>query len=311
MFNTDFERKFHAFADSYFYRPTRAQILLAYALLPLSALYTLGVFIKFYAAKGSQKEFGLPVISIGNLTLGGSGKTPLCAAIANEFSGGFIVLRGYGRKSKGCIRICADGEILTDVKTSGDEAMEYAKSVANANVIVSEDRKAGIELAENLGARYVLLDDGFGKFNIKKFNVLIAPKSSPRLNFTLPSGAYRYPPAFAKFADFTAREGESHFRKSEILRPTAKMVLVTAIANPARLSEHFSATIAQIFYPDHYDFTREELVKILTDFGATSLLVTQKDFVKIENFNLPVSLISLKTTLSPEFKALLNAEISV
>jgi len=103
----------------------------------------------------------------------------------------------------------------------------------------------------------------------------------------------------------------AHAAKSEILRPTAKMVLVTAIANPARLSEHFSATIAQIFYPDHYDFTREELVKILTDFGATSLLVTQKDFVKIENFNLPVSLISLKTTLSPEFKALLNAEISV
>ena len=100
MFSADFKRKFHAFADSYFYRPTRAQILLAYALLPLSALYTLGVFIKFYAAKGSQKEFGLPVISIGNLTLGGSGKTPLCAAIANEFSGGFIVLRGYGRKSR-------------------------------------------------------------------------------------------------------------------------------------------------------------------------------------------------------------------
>lgn len=251
----------------------------------------------------------MPIISVGNLTLGGSGKTPLCIAIANEFEGGFIVLRGYKRESKGCIEICKNGQILTDVKTSGDEAMEYAKSVRNANVIVSENRDEAIELARNLGARYVLLDDGFGKFHIKKFSIIVRPSSQPKFKFSLPSGAYRYPPSFAKFADFEAVCGRDFTRESEIINPTPKMVLVTAIANPARLGEHFAATIAQVFYPDHHAFTRDELEQILKTHDATSLLMTRKDFVKVEEFNLPISLITLKTTLSSEFKELIASKI--
>ena len=69
-------------------------------------------------------------------------------------------------------------------------AMEYAKSVKNVNVIVSENRDIAIKEALNLGAKYVLLDDGFGKFHIKKFNVLIRPSAKPYFDFVLPSGAY-------------------------------------------------------------------------------------------------------------------------
>ena len=80
--------------------------------------------------------------------------------------------------------------------------MEYALFLRGANVIVSEDRAAGILRAQTLGFELVILDDGFSKFNISKFDILLRPQSAPKLPFCLPFAAYRYPPFFYKFADF-------------------------------------------------------------------------------------------------------------
>jgi len=271
--------------------------------LPLSSLYCAGVILKLKFSKAL--DFGIPIISIGNLTLGGSGKTPLGIAILNEFDGGCAILRGYGRASKGLVRVAISGEILV----GGDEAMEYAKSVKNANVIVSENRDIAIKEALNLGAKYVLLDDGFGKFHIKKFNVLIHPSAKPYFDFVLPSGAYRYPSKFYAKADYVVKEGEDFTRTSEIINQTPKMVLVTAIANPQRLEPYFSLCVGREIYPDHYAFSRDELAGILERYGATSLLVTRKDAVKMEEFGLPLSVIALKTTLADKFKRIIKEKI--
>ena len=302
-----FKRKIYAFAQDYFYTPNLWQKCLAIALLPLSWIYCAGVILKSKFSKAL--DFGIPIISIGNLTLGGSGKTPLGIAILNEFEGGFVVLRGYGRASKGLTKVAISGEILTDVKTSGDEAMEYAKSVKNANVIVSENRDIAINEAKKMGAKYVLLDDGFGKFHIKKFNVLIRPSAKPYFDFVLPSGAYRYPSKFYAKADYVVKEGEDFTRASEIINQTKKMVLVTAIANPQRLEPYFSLCVGHEIYPDHYAFSRDELAEILAHYGATSLLVTRKDAVKMDEFGLPLSVIALKTTLADKFKRIIKEKI--
>ncbi|EJP75597.1 MULTISPECIES: tetraacyldisaccharide 4'-kinase [Campylobacter] len=307
MPKSSFEQNLHTWANRYFYRPSLPQKLLAYALLPLSLVYTAIIWIKKISS--CKKDFGIKILSVGNLSLGGSGKTPLCIAIANEFKGAFIVLRGYKRATKGMLVVCKNGEILADTRTSGDEAMEYAISVKDANVIVSENRDEAIEFAKNAGARYVLMDDGFGKFHIKKFDILLRPAPKPALNFTIPSGAYRYPVSFYKFADFIAEPGQTHFRKSRIENPTPKMVLVTGIANPARLEPFFKDTLAQIFYPDHYSFCKDELAQILKEREASSLLMTRKDYVKVRDFGLPISLITLETTLSEEFKTLIQSKI--
>ena len=297
----------HAWANDYFFRPNFFQILLAFLLLPLSFIYFLIVVLKKFTAR--KIDFGIKIISVGNLTLGGSGKTPLCVAIAKNFEGAFIILRGYKRKSKGMQVVARDGEILLDVAASGDEAMTYATSLKNANVIVSEDRKVAIEYAKTHGAKYILMDDGFSKFDIVKFDILVRPNPEPRLKFCLPSGAYRYPFSFYKFADFVAIEGQTHFRKSEILNKSEKMVLVTAIANPARLEAFFSECVGQVFFPDHYDFSKDELEEILKRYDAASLLMTQKDYVKAKDFGLPVSLITLEVTLSEDFKKVLERQI--
>ena len=185
------------------YDPSPAWLALGVILAPLSLLYTLIVCLKKLFAK--PQKFKIPIISVGNLTLGGSGKTPLVRALFKEFNGGFktcIILRGYGRKSRGLLEVALDGRILCDVRQSGDEAMEYALFLRGANVIVSEDRAAGILRAQTLGFELVILDDGFSKFNISKFDILLRPQSAPKLPFCLPFAAYRYPPFFYKFADF-------------------------------------------------------------------------------------------------------------
>ena len=302
-----FKRKIYAFAQEYFYTPNLWQKCLAIALLPLSWIYCAGVILKSKFSKAL--DFGIPIISIGNLTLGGSGKTPLGIAILNEFESGFVVLRGYGRASSGLVKVAISGKILTDVKTSGDEAMEYAKSVRNANVIVSENRDIAINEAKKMGAKYVLLDDGFGKFHIKKFNVLIRPSAKPYFDFVLPSGAYRYPSKFYAKADYVVKEGEDFTRASEIINQTKKMVLVTAIANPQRLEPYFRLCVGREIYPDHYAFSRDELAEILERYGATSLLVTRKDAVKMEELGLPLSVIALKTTLADKFKRIIKEKI--
>ncbi|WP_148790329.1 tetraacyldisaccharide 4'-kinase, partial [Campylobacter concisus] len=273
----------------------------------LSFIYFFIVIFKKFTAR--KIDFGIKVISVGNLTLGGSGKTPLCVAIAKNFEGAFIILRGYKRKSKGMQVVARNGEILLDVAASGDEAMIYATSLKNANVIVSEDRKLAIKYAKEYGAKYILLDDGFSKFDIAKFDILVRPNPEPRLKFCLPSGAYRYPFSFYKFADFVAIEGQTHFRKSEILNKSEKMVLVTAIANPERLKPFFDECVACVFFPDHYDFSKDELEEVLKRYDATSLLMTQKDYVKVKDFGLRVSLITLEVTLSEEFKKVLAQQI--
>lgn len=302
-----FKRKIYAFAQEYFYAPNLWQKCLSIALLPLSWIYCACVILKSKFSKAL--DFGIPIISIGNLTLGGSGKTPLGIAILSEFDGGFVVLRGYGRASQGLVKVAVSGEILVGVTASGDEAMEYAKSVKNANVIVSENRDIAINEAKKMGAKYVLLDDGFGKFHIKKFNVLIRPSAKPYFDFVLPSGAYRYPSKFYAKADYVVKEGEDFTRESEIINQTTKMVLVTAIANPQRLEPYFSLCVGRDIYPDHYAFSRDELASILERYAATSLLVTRKDAVKMEEFGLPLSVIALKTTLAGKFKRIIKEKI--
>jgi len=185
------------------YDPSPAWLALGVILAPLSLLYTLIVCLKRLFAK--PQKFKIPIISVGNLTLGGSGKTPLVRALFKEFSGELktcIILRGYGRKSRGLLEVALGGRILCDVEQSGDEAMEYALFLRGANVIVSEDRAAGILRAQTLDFELVILDDGFSKFNISKFDILLRPRSAPKLPFCLPFAAYRYPPFFYKFADF-------------------------------------------------------------------------------------------------------------
>ena len=343
------------------YDPSPAWLALGVILAPLSLLYTLIVCLKRLFAK--PQKFKIPIISVGNLTLGGSGKTPLVRALFKEFNGGLktcIILRGYGRKSRGLLEVALGGRILCDVEQSGDEAMEYALFLRGANVIVSEDRAAGILRAQTLGFELVILDDGFSKFDISKFDILLRPQSAPKLRFCLPFAAYRYPPFFYKFADFIPAPSdisqelkiisatdlqEGLNGTDEISNPAdeisnlaadkisdlnlnravdeisnlnsavadkilnskeagfekSRTILISAIAKPWRLQEFLPLAKAHAFFPDHYDFKKEQILELLRREDAEHILCTAKDYVKLRDLSAEISVILLNLKLSENF----------
>jgi len=246
------------------------------------------MYVRFLSKKA--EEFGVAIVSIGNLSVGGSGKTPLVCALASRYENVAIILRGYGRESKGLYVVKDLSGILCDVGVSGDEAMIYAYKVANAIVIVSEDRKEGILKAKEMGAKLLFLDDAYSKHDIKKLDFLIEVNSQN--SFCLPSGPFRERLWSSKKAHIL-KDGVDFKRVVELKNKTAKMSLVTAIARPSRLDKYLPEVIAKNYFEDHHSFTYEELHEILQKDGADSILVTYKDYVKVESFNIPLSLLDL------------------
>ena len=279
--------------ERFFYAPGPFEKLIALLLWPPSLLYC-AVMQQRYA-KTKVVDFGISVISIGNLTVGGSGKTPLVTALASRYTHTAIVLRGYGRQSRGLVVVSDGRELLCDVYQSGDEAMIYAEKLPKSVVIVSESRDLAIEKAKMMGCRLVFLDDGYSKHHIKKMDIVINVKTSN--NFCLPAGPYRERLWKSKSA-VIVNEGDDFKRQVAVKDPTAKMALVTAIARPERLDKYLPTVIEKHYFPDHHFFTKTELEAILQQSGADSLLVTYKDYVKIEDFGLPVSLMDLKLEIN-------------
>lgn len=278
------------FIDRYFYKPNLLHICLAFILLPISLFYLIVATLRRKCAK--YYDFKIPIISVGNLIVGGSGKTPFLCEIAKDFDNVAVISRGYKRKSKGLLLVSKNGEICATQEQSGDEAYLIALTLKNASVIVSKDRVAGILEAQKMGAKIIFLDDGF-RFNFKKLSIVLSPKLEPFFKLPLPSGIYRENP-FAK-GDLMLKEGIDYTREVGVESPTARMLLLTAIANPARLDEFLpKGVIGKILLKDHAVFDLEALRTEFKRTGATSLLVTRKDFVKLSDCDLPLSILSLK-----------------
>ncbi|DAB28175.1 MAG: tetraacyldisaccharide 4'-kinase [Sulfurimonas sp. RIFOXYD12_FULL_33_39] len=274
--------------EEYFYNPTLTQKLLSFFLLPLSLIYCFYMYIRFKSKK--VEDFGIDIISVGNLNVGGSGKTPLVSALASRYKDVAVILRGYGRKSSGLFVVSDGSRILCDVNISGDEAMVYARKLPHVKVIVSEDRKKGINKAKELGAKIIFLDDAYSKHDIKKLDILINVQS--KNGFCLPSGPFRERLWTTKEV-VVLRDEEDFKRVVELKNKSDKMSLVTAIARPQRLDGYLPDVISKNYFEDHHSFTKKEIEDILQRDGSDSILVTYKDFVKLEQFGLKLSLLDL------------------
>ncbi len=288
--------------EEYFYNPSPLQKLISLLLLPLSWLYCSIMYLRFKSK--TPENFDINIISIGNLSVGGSGKTPLVTALALKYENVAIVLRGYGRESQGLHVVKDNQNILCDVNVSGDEAMIYARKLQNAIVIVSEDRKQGIKKAKEMGAEIVFLDDAYSKHDIEKLDLLI--EVTTQNNSCLPSGAFRERLWSGKNA-VVLKDGVDFKRVVSIKGGCDKMSLLTAIARPQRLDEYLPEVVSKNYFEDHHPFVRDELEEVLSRDGSDSLLVTYKDFVKVESFGLPLSLMELDVEVDEKvFKIIEN-----
>ncbi len=282
------------FVDSYFYRPNFFQKCLSIVLLPISILYGVSATLRRVLGRAfGLRDFGVPIVSVGNLVVGGSGKTPFIIEVAREFDNVAVISRGYKRKSKGLLVVSHNGEIVCKQVEAGDEAFLIAKSLPNATVIVCKNRAKAIEEAKNLGAKCIFLDDGF-RFAFKKLNILLQPKLSPYFPFVLPSGIYREMPYLYKSANLLVLEGRDYDREVVVENQTQRMLLLTAIANPSRLEEYLPAVIGKVFLSDHSRFDEGFLRAQIDKHNATSLLVTSKDEVKLQDMGFELSVLRLK-----------------
>ncbi len=286
------------FFEQMFFHPKWYHAPVMLLLAPFSLLYGT---VMFFRRTGSRKQnFGIPIVSVGNLIVGGSGKTPFAIALASRYKNVAIISRGYGRKSKGLVEVSRAGKILVPVEQSGDEAMLMARSLPQASVIVSEDRHRAIGLAKERGAKLILLDDGFNRVEIEKFEILLEP-AAIRNPFPFPAGPFREFGWSRKYADLILKEGRDFEREVTYEGLTEKMLLVTAISNPERLEKYLpEGVVSRVYLEDHAYFDEAFLEKKMGACGAKSLLVTEKDHVKMGDFKLPVSQIKLKLNIKEE-----------
>ena len=154
----------------------------------MSWLYGIGVELRNWMFDNGilkQKEYPVPVICVGNLTVGGTGKTPHIEYIIDLLSRQYkvaVVSRGYKRKSKRMQVV----NVNSDVKRVGDEPLQIKLKYPNATVIVDKDRRNAIEylLAQEseLQPDVILLDDGYQHRYVKPSLSVLLDRKSTRLN---------------------------------------------------------------------------------------------------------------------------------
>lgn len=278
-------------------------------------LYDKGYFKSF--------SFSVPVIAIGNLSTGGTGKTPQTEYLIRLLSDKYKIAtlsRGYKRKSKGFV--LADNNSTVDIL--GDEPYQFHQKFPNINVAVDADRKNGIEqlLAISPKPEIILLDDAYQHRRVKAgFYVLLTSHGDLYADdFVLPGGNLRESRSGAARADviivtkcppnlsekqrqditnrlkpklsqkvyFTCIEYDNtvisdkgHLDIEQI--KGMQKVLVAGIAKPKPFFEYLQQPGDDVLsFPDHHDFTEEELTDLNKRSQHKLIVTTEKDYVRLK-----------------------------
>ncbi len=194
------------------HRPKAVRKLYSLILRILTGLYWLGYLLRRFAYRfGIIKPVrtGVPVISVGNLTWGGTGKTPfviyLASKLENKGNKVCILTRGYRRKSKEQIVLNRQNSNQVSWQTSGDEPYLIWRSLNNSAVIINSRRaKAALWAEENLKPDVLILDDGFQHWKLARdLDLVLLNSQSPFGNGRLiPLGILREPLKALSRADF-------------------------------------------------------------------------------------------------------------
>jgi tetraacyldisaccharide 4'-kinase len=151
-------------------------------LLPFSWLYGLAVAIRNRAYdKGwlRQESAGVPVLSVGNITAGGTGKTPLAEYLVRQLVAAgkhpAVISRGYRRRSNGVVVVSDGTTVRADAAAGGDEPVQMARKLKNVPVVVAEKRIAAARIAvRDFHADVLVLDDGFQHRSLRRdLNILV------------------------------------------------------------------------------------------------------------------------------------------
>jgi tetraacyldisaccharide 4'-kinase len=275
----------------------------------------------------SSRRLERPVVSVGNLSLGGAGKTPFVIALGELLKARGIrfdvLTRGYGRKTRGVLIVETDG----NAADFGDEPLLIARRLG-VPVIVGESRyEAGRVAERKFQPQLHILDDGFQHRSLARdFDIVLTTESDfdDRL---LPSGRLREPLSSLQRADAivlprdlsaqemviksSALQGKLIWQMNrEIVMPAALLapIVFCGIARPqqffAQVRAAGIAPAAEIEFRDHYAYDRSDIARLLAmrgNLGAGGFLTTEKDAVNLGSLQAdlkPFAVAALSLTLN-------------
>jgi tetraacyldisaccharide 4'-kinase len=300
-------------------------ILLRKLLFPFAILYGLITSIRNYLYdKGILKSytFEIPVIAVGNLSVGGTGKTPQIEYLIRLLSSKYKVAtlsRGYKRKSEGFVLATTD----SNAESLGDEPFQYFKKFPQIQVAVDADRRNGIEqlLVQKDKPEIILLDDAYQHRKVKAgFYILLTAYDDLFCeDFILPTGNLREPRSGAKRAnsiivtkcpqDLSEIEQENIKKRIGLKVPvyfsfiayddfiynenesiavnkivTLSKVLVAGIAKPKPFLDYLKTEKDEcLVFPDHHDFTEKDVNDLKIKSNDKIIITTEKDFVRLND----------------------------
>jgi tetraacyldisaccharide 4'-kinase len=292
-----------------------------------------------YAARPDLRQrLSHPVISIGNLAVGGRGKTPLAATVARMLlemgEKPAILSRGYGRarKTRDVVVVRDAREIRAGLDTSGDEPMMLARQLPGVAVLTCPNRyRAGVLAETRLGATVHVLDDGFQHLQLDRdIDLLIVGREDVECPVTLPGGRLREPLDTIVAADAVLTQDEEVVVEAagldlpvyRLVRSTPRDRGITAdavagqpvlalagIAGPRRFFEDLRSAgwnvVETMAFRDHHRYDTEDLVFIAETAaasGAELIVTTEKDYVRLlplEPWPLPVDFVPMELTPEP------------
>ncbi len=301
--------------------------------LPAWLLQPLALIYGAVAASRMRKpgaRAGIPVICVGNFTLGGAGKTPTAIAVAriliDSGKAPFFLSRGYGGTLAGPVRVDPAIHGAADV---GDEPLLLAR---HAPVIVSQDRVAGAAFAREAGAEAIVMDDGLQNPSLQK-DLTIAVIDARRLlgnGFVFPAGPLRAPlKAQLQIADCILLIGDGRQTPSAIaaltqaekrpllrgrLEPDAnavkalgrrKLLAFAGIGDPEKFFMTLAGAgleaVAEESFPDHHPYDGADAQRLLALAEAKTLIpvTTEKDMVRLSGHDRTLATLAAKARAIP------------
>ncbi len=296
--------------DNFFQKLWYQKNYLFYFLIPLSWIYILLITLRKVVYKiGIKKivKFPVPIIVVGNVTVGGTGKTPSLITIANEFlNHNFkvgIVSRGYKSHTRNYPKQVS---VYDSPYVVGDEPLLIARRCA-CPVVIDPNRVRAVQyLLEHFSCDVILSDDGLQHLAMGRNVEIVVIDGKRRFGnqHCLPAGPLREPLSRLKTVNYLITQGNAQLNEFDMfLQPTyfiniknpqlkysvldfpyRKVHAVTAIGNPHRFFhdlKQMNLDVLSYSYPDHYFFSEKDFFK----FSEHDIIVmTEKDAVKCEVF---------------------------
>ena len=298
-------------------------IKINYWLMPFSWLYGLVVSIRnlmFDVGMLKSRTFPLPVICVGNITVGGTGKTPHTEYLIRLLSKDHqvaVLSRGYKRKSEGYVLATKD----TPMAEIGDEPYQMKQKYPQIHMAVDKDRCHGIEQLMQKTVKpqsdVVILDDAYQHRYVKAgLNILLMDYHRLiHLDKLLPAGRLREPmsgsqradiviitkcPRDIKLMDRIGIERSINLKNwQNIFFTTYKYpeqmeglgdnpLLVTGIASPQQMVydlQKIVPTFELMSFPDHHNFTEQDIDAIRTQAAGRTILTTEKDATRLHGLD--------------------------